>query len=492
MISLRIDNRVRIAARELGEDVLSDLKRAFTHANAKHAMHERMGLPTWSEPREIKTWSKEGADYTFPRGGLAVVRDVIAGADLDQREEDLREDQPCPEMPDVQFTLRPYQEHGVRVILEREQALVRAPTGCGKSALVIAAIARAKQWTLVVCPTVKLLEQWRAELEAKLGIPERDVGIVRGGKARIRPVTLGIWKSVQQRAADPAFCRTFGFVCMDEVHLAGSKSFFAAIDPMPARYRVGVSNDHRRKDRKEFLVTDLFGPPAVQIDRRDLVDAGHILDVEVRVIPTEFEAPWYGMPREGVPDEDQQHIDVARLHREMHADADRNWLAVGALRQESSAGKQAIVLAHEREHCHTLAQMVQGQGARVGYLIGGDDYSEEFDRTLHGLRSGAVSVGVGTYKAMGTGIDIPQVAVGVAVTPIGSNEQAFGQVSGRLCRTSTGKSGARLYVLWDRKVFPTHLANMRRWNPNTAVLHEGAWVPARQYLKGERAKARRI
>jgi hypothetical protein len=104
----------------------------------------------------------------------------------------------------------------------------------------------------------------------------------------------------------------------------------------------------------------------------------------------------------------------------------------------------------------------------------------EFDRARAGLRDGSVGAGVGTYEALGEGIDLPAVAVGFATTPIATNKQRFNQVRGRLCRPSEGKSHGRLYVAFDRYVFDERaFNNILSWNRTVKVFWRGAWVDAR-------------
>ncbi len=98
-------------------------------------------------------------------------------------------------------------------------------------------------------------------------------------------------------------------------------------------------------------------------------------------------------------------------------------------------------------------------------------------------------MGVGTYQAAGEGIDLPAVSVGVAITPISTNEQMFNQVRGRFCRISpsTGKSCGRLYVLYDRAIFDERvLRNIIKWNKTVKVRVGSSWVSAKEYMRGDR------
>ncbi len=255
----------------------------------------------------------------------------------------------------------------------------------------------------------------------------------------------------------------------DEVQGASAKSYFASVDPFRARYRIGISADHRRRDGKEFLTLDLFGAVAAEVGREHLIDAGHVLDVEVRVVDTRFAAPWY-----------EPGGEYSRLLAEMCLDERRTQLAVDLACAEAGRGEQVLVMCHRRALCRVIDQKLAARGVKTGFLVG--EAPQEFAATVRGLAGGTIRVAVGTYQAVGTGIDLPRVGVGVCVTPIAANEQNFNQVRGRLCRTSEGKEHARMYYLLDRRLpfGERHVKNLVRWNRSVSVPDgAGGWTPLR-------------
>lgn len=158
-----------------------------------------------------------------------------------------------------------------------------------------------------------------------------------------------------------------------------------------------------------------------------------------------------------------------------------------------------MLFSHRVEHCRRLEADVRRRLAvsadATGLLLGGAGNEAEFARTRAAFKDGSAVFAAGTYQAIGYGMDLPSVARGVATTPIHSNRSFFGQVRGRLCRRSekTGKTDARLYVLWDVGVYGRRpLENMCRWNKRVLVRDErGAWVSGRTYLEAMRDEAKR-
>lgn len=257
-----------------------------------------------------------------------------------------------------------------------------------------------------------------------------------------------------------------------------SRTLSEVVDALPARYRFGISADHRRKDGMDFITVDLFGPPAADIPMRQLVRDGTVHDVEVRVVPTEFSAPWYGSG-------ETDTFDFNRLLAEMTRDEARNQLVAGLALRESRAGRPTLVFTHRVEHARHLAdELLAGEGC--GLLVGGPENSVRFEEDRRRLLEGKIRIAVGTVQAIGQGLDLPNVSRGVVATPVAGNRQLWGQVRGRICRTAEGKEDAVVYALWDPGVAPhaKHLRNLAAWNDSVSVLEGDRWVPAREYARG--------
>ena len=477
-----IDNRIRIPL-TTGAEAIEQLKRRFTHVNPQREMLRRIGKPFWAEPKEIVTWSEEDGQLTLPRGGMERLRKVLAEEGLRYEVVDRRVDGDSSgeDLPDHRLKLHDFQERTVEQLLARECGIIRAPTGSGKTTVAIAASARAKLATIIIVYNVGLFDQWVKRAGKELGLTPSDVGVIRGKTCKLRPFTVAMQQTLSAHGVGERLRDYFGMVIVDETHRAAARTMFAAVDPFPARYRIGISADHRRKDGKVFLIEDLFGAVIDDVSRKDLIRTGHVLEVQIRVVPTDFDAPWYGMPSDERP---ELEVDTVRLNREIGEDFARNEVAISWVLDEHESGEQVLVFSHVRDHCLLLDQRLVQQRVRTGFLIGGEDYRVEFRKTVAGLEDGTIRVGVGTFQAVGQALDMPGVSVGVCATPIASNRQVFGQVRGRLCRTAAGKKTARLYYLWDERVFGLkHLRNIVQWNADVVVLRDGAWVPGRQYLK---------
>ena len=80
---------------------------------------------------------------------------------------------PCPELQSS-ITLRDYQKQSLDTwILNSKRGVIVLPTGSGKTVIGINAISLLNTPTIVVVPTLDLLDQWRSRLKKEFKI---DVG----------------------------------------------------------------------------------------------------------------------------------------------------------------------------------------------------------------------------------------------------------------------------------------------------------------------------
>ena len=504
-MKIRIDNRVRLDLSGVPKAraflLVQELLQKFTYSNPAFEKAARMGMRT-TEPPDIATYKVVSMDsdaiprsITFPRGGHRKVRKILAGLvpDFDvEFTDDRTEGDPhlAKQLAGIEHNLvmRDYQAAGLSALIAKQNAILRAPTGSGKTSIGIATVAALKLPTIVVVNAKVLVEQWVERAVKELGMNEEDVGRIGDGQWKIRPLTIALQQTLASRGCSE-LVDLFGVVICDEVHTAAADTMFAALDDWPAKYRFGISADETRADRKEFLVYDLFGTVAYEVERSKLIDEGHVLDVEILVLPTEFGGRSYraSMAKGKWAAGRAQ----AQLIESMTTDASRNDLILKHARIELESGQQVMLLTQRVEHARTLDQRLSGLGYRSGVMIGKKSGGgAEFERTRQGLLDGSYRASAGTIQIIGQGLDLPSLGVGFITTPLAGDNarQKFGQARGRFCRP--GKERARLYYVWDRDVFgKKHLANLIKWNTSVRVYDRGQWVDAKAYLKAMPSRA---
>lgn len=470
-----VDNRLRLPDNSPAE-LVKRLKEATTHANPDHGKARAMGRWVGSIPAKIRTWRLEPSGLSLPRGATRVVRSHAQSLGINIRWADRRKSVPVTWDPFL-VEARQYQVTGINACAFHEQGIVKAPTGSGKTTIALGSLPRLGERALVIVRDRNLLEQWLERAVSELGLRTRDIGVVSGGKRKIGDrLTLCLQQTLYSKKFPLAeFAREFGAVLVDEVHEAAATTVGETVDAFPGRVRLGFSADHRRKDRKEFLTQDLFGDVIFEVGKQELESSGHVVPVVVRLVPTGFEAPWYS----NAPPEERN---FTKLIAELTTDELRDRV-IRQVVLELVASKcfPVLVFTHRREHAAHLAErMLPADGIPTGLLLGSDGNQVQFEESKSLLLRGVLKVAVGTFKAVGQGIDLPNVLAGVCATPIGANRQFFGQVRGRICRVFPGKTRGYLYYLWDREVFPDAGRNLLSWNDGLVEIFDrsrATWVP---------------
>jgi len=490
-VQVLIDNRIRIPLSQLSVALVLKVQRQFTYDNPEYRKLKAIrGFVPRGVPETLRSWELSTCELSVPRGALDKLRDVL-GALRVRRAKCMGRPLASP-LPEHRIRLRPYQEEIKRVCTHElglsGTALIRSPQGSGKTTTGFAIASEINLATLVVVPTERIFKQWVDGALKNLGLEADEVGIIRGNKRVIRPLTIGMQQTLRNCAHE--YADVFGLVIGDEAQRFAASTFFDVIDVLKAVYRVGLTADERRSDKKEFLVHDVFGPVLLEVSRETLIAQGAIIDAEIRVVPTEFDAPWY---TELAPLKRAQSHNQQRLTVELEGNKARNALVMEVLGWCVEEGEPTITLAWHREHCATLNSMSLARGWDSGLLLGGAESRDEFDRTERELRECSLNQAVGTYQAIGVGFDLPLVSRGIFAAPCAgkSGKQQFAQFTGRYERPSpeTGKveqDAVIVYYFWDRKVFGLWpLIHISRWKPKVKVLDGEHWVNAKQFIREE-------
>lgn len=482
-VEVRVDSRIRIPLSAVDEEVLERLRKDCEHPNPEFGKRIALKMSVWKTPKFLRTWRNENGMLSLPRGAMKHVRKRLREKRIAYRVVDARTEGSMTVLRQplkyIGHEPRVYQHEAARIALEKEQGIIRAATGTGKTTTALFLASQIGLNTLIIVPNTKLLDQTIRVAGELLGLHGDRIGQLGDGKRRLRPITIATQQTLWSKHGDTEIQEYFGAVIVDEAHHAAARTFAQVIDQFACRYRFAFSADERRNDRLECLVYDAFGDILHETTREHAEEMKAIVDVEVRIVMSDFRADWY---RDA---EDVDDKDFDKLLIEMTTNDDRNALIVDTAMNEIEEGHQGIVLTHRREHAFLLDTSLIGRGARCGRMLGGKGAdANEFEMTNKGLRDRVMNVGVGTYEALGEGIDLPDIQFGIATTHIAKNKQRFNQVRGRLCRPGEDKTHGRLYVIFDRYVFDEHVfANILAWNRTVKIRHRGKWVDARKFKR---------
>ncbi|ESP89116.1 DEAD/DEAH box helicase [Candidatus Halobonum tyrrellensis] len=378
----------------------------------------------------------------------------------------------------LRYDLRDYQRAALDAWRAAgDRGVVELPTGSGKTVLALAAVAELGVPTLVVVPTVDLLEQWRRELDSEFGVP---VGQFGGGEQRSERLTVATYDSAYLRAEDVG--DEFGLLVFDEVHHLGGEGYRDAARLFAAPARLGLTATFERPDGAHETIAELVGPVVYERTADDLA-GDHLAEYEVRRVEVELsdaERERYEaaqgtfvdyvreagitfesgadyqqlVKRSGTDPRAREALLAKQRAREvmMNADAKVEELA-GVL--ERHRGERVIVFTAHTDLVYRLSERF------LIPAITNETGAEERREILRKFRSGEYSRVV-SANVLDEGVDVPDASVGVVISGSGS-EREFTQRLGRLLRPgSDGDKRALLYELVTSETAEERVADRRR------------------------------
>jgi superfamily II DNA or RNA helicase len=183
------------------------------------------------------------------------------------------------------YELRGYQHDALEAWRgNRKRGVVELPTGSGKTVVAIGAIAALETPTLVVVPTIDLLEQWYEELDDEFG-ESVAIGRLGGGVQQVESITVATYDSAYLRGDELG--DRFGLLVFDEVHHLGGEGYrdIARLSAAPAR--LGLTATFERPDGAHDVIEELVGPVVHRLSADDLAGE-HLADYDIKRIEVEL------------------------------------------------------------------------------------------------------------------------------------------------------------------------------------------------------------
>jgi superfamily II DNA or RNA helicase len=374
------------------------------------------------------------------------------------------------------FPPREHQQQALNAWREENcRGVVSMPTGSGKSYLAVMAIELLQRPTIVIVPTIDLLQQWASVLEKFFQV---EIGMLGGGSREVRDITVSTYDSAVLRME--FIGNKFGLVVFDECHhLPGPVNRQSAAMCL-APFRLGLSATPEREDGEDDVLWDMIGPLAEEIHIDEL--EGHIL--------APYQTRQFKLPLD--PDEEERYQASRALYTgflksngiSFRQRSDwQKFLGLCAMRPGGrkvfeAYQEQRRIARRGRAKLRKIWELLQHhRGARIIIFTAENDTAYEIGRQfllpvithrtkaaerktmLDKFRSGEWSVLV-TSRVLNEGVDVPEANVGIVVSgSAGTREHV--QRLGRILRAVGGKQ-AVLYELISAGTSEVYVSQRRR------------------------------
>jgi superfamily II DNA or RNA helicase len=355
------------------------------------------------------------------------------------------------------------------------RGVVVLPTGTGKTHLANLAIEKAQRPTLVVTPTIDLMNQWYDELSLSFAT---EVGLLGGGYYDVRPLTVTTYDSAYMNM--DRLGNKFGLIVFDECHHLPGPTYGQAAVCALAPFRLGLTATPERADNAHTQVDYLIGPI---VYRREITQLRGRFLADYRtetlyVSLTDEERFQYESARELYRNFIQENgIDMRRPNA---------WGQFLFMAHRSPEGRQAF-LAHRKQR--ELALAAPAKLSLLGHLLdrhNGDRIlifthdnatvykiarrflvpvithqtkTKERRQVLLRFNSGTYPI-VATSRVLNEGVNVPEANVAIILSGSATVREHV-QRLGRILRKS-GDKEALLYEVVTRGTVEEFTSNRRR------------------------------
>jgi superfamily II DNA or RNA helicase len=361
------------------------------------------------------------------------------------------------------LSLRDYQQKALdNWIKAGKKGCIVLPTGAGKTVIGVKSIQVINSASLVVVPTIDLMDQWASVLSKY--IKNIKIGNLGGGLDDIQAITVCTYDSAYIRA--PNIGNKFALVIFDEVHHLAAPGYRSIAEQFASPFRLGLTATIEREDNLHRDFPRLIGGGIVfEAHPSDLAKNKHLSSFEIERRRVEM-----------LPEEVEEYkknfgiyqTNLIKMGLKMnYSDSFRKLIMMsgksGIARQAVLARNKAMDIAlNSKSKIEELREILsENRGKKTIIFTQHNklvyDISDKFlipfitykstkaerQDALQGFKDGRYTALV-TSKVLDEGVDVPDAEIGIIVSGTGSSRE-FIQRLGRLLRPKPfTKSKAKL------------------------------------------------
>jgi superfamily II DNA or RNA helicase len=355
------------------------------------------------------------------------------------------------------------------------RGVVVLPTGAGKSYVGQMAIETVQRGTLVVAPTIDLMNQWYDLLCAAFG---EQIGLIGGGYYEPQDLTVTTYDSAYSHM--DRLGNRWGLVIFDECHHLPGEMFSHAAEMCLAPYRLGLTATPERADGRHVLLDDLIGPMVYAKGIKELAGeylAEYVVErVTVSLTPAEQEeykqargtfydfivdhgivldglAGWHRFVRESARSRKGRQAMLAHQRSKKLALGTSAKLRTLDFLLKKHARERVIIFTSDNDTVYAIS---------AAFLIPAITHqtpTKERKAILEGFNRGDY-LALATSKVLNEGVNVPEASVAIILSGSGSIREHV-QRLGRVLRKREGKQ-AILYEVITAGTVEENISRRRR------------------------------
>jgi superfamily II DNA or RNA helicase len=361
--------------------------------------------------------------------------------------------------PPNPISLRDYQQKALNMWIKAgKRGCIVLPTGSGKTIIGVKAVEVINSASLVVVPTIDLMDQWTSVLSKYFS--NIKIGNLGGGLDDIQAITVCTYDSAYIRA--PNIGNKFALIIFDEVHHLAAPGYRSIAEQFASPFRLGLTATIEREDNLHKDFPRLVGGGIVfEAHASDLAKNKHLSSFEIErrhvdMLPDEVEEYkrniaiyQTSLMKMGLK------MNYSDSFRKLIMMSGRSTIARQAVLARNKAMDIALNSESKIEELREILSENKGrktiiftQHNKLVYKISNQflipfitykSTKAERQDALQGFKDGKYTALV-TSKVLDEGVDVPDAEIGIILSGTGSSRE-FIQRLGRLLRPKPFSNG---------------------------------------------------
>lgn len=369
------------------------------------------------------------------------------------------------------ITWKDIQTKTISTMVKHKYGIFVLPPRSGKSLTLIKIGIELGYKMLIMADQYDFLKQFIGDIEAFTNLPELQAktgkklyGFVKT-KKDLKDIQIGIitYQSLirddsKTKSFKEAVNKTFGSLCIDEVHSAACPEFTKLINSLKMRVKLGCTGTIARKDKREILLYLTVGEVFSDIKAEQL-------QAKLLVQPTGIKSKRKFSGRAG----------FTYMCKFLAAHEKRNQLIIDWALKDLEAGHSIVIPLHFIEHVYEIVKRIN---AAVGYEVaapfvgGGSKKNKDYrDKIKEQASKRKIRVVVGIRKLLQRGINIKPWSALYYVMPI-NNPPNWKQESSRILTPDDNKRQPIIRFFVDDGINMALTCFSNTWNQSLSFKHK--------------------
>jgi superfamily II DNA or RNA helicase len=341
----------------------------------------------------------------------------------------------------LNLTPRDYQVDAFAHAIKHRRAVLLSPTASGKSLIIYLLTQYLKKKTLIIVPTVSLVQQMNGDFK-DYGY-DGECHLITAGvdKESDEDIVISTWQSIYKMPKQ--WFQQFDVIIGDEAHLFKAKSLTSIMTKLvDCKYRFGFTGTLDDAQTHKLVLEGLFGGVEKVTTTAELIEKGTLADFKVKCIALQY--PDH-VKQAHAKDKYQEEVEFLVLN-----EARNKFIRNLAL---SLKGNTLLLYNFVEKHGKPLhkdilAAVNKSVDKRNVYFVSGEVKGSEREEIRHIVEKQDDAIIVASYGTFSTGINIKQLNNIVFCSPSKSRIRVM-QSIGRGLRKSETKTSATLFDIAD-------------------------------------------